>query len=100
MASSAVKPRLYEKYKNEIAPALAAEFGHENKFAVPRLDRIVVSMGIKEAASDVKILDQAAIELAAITGQKPKVCRAKKYHRSVSKSRSAARGCMNFSTVS
>ena len=46
--------------------------------AIPRVDRIVVSMGVKEGASDIKILDQAAVELAAITGQKPKVCRAKK----------------------
>ena len=73
-----VAPRLYEKYKNEIARVLADEFGYKNYLAVPRLDRIVVSMGVKEGATDIKILDQAAVELAAITAQKPKLCRAKK----------------------
>ncbi len=75
---AAVAPRLYEKYKKELAPQLKEEFGYTNLLAIPRLDRIVVSMGVKEGASDIKILDQAAVELAAITGQKPKVCRAKK----------------------
>ncbi len=76
--ATAVAPRLYEKYKKELAPQLKEEFGYTNLLAIPRLDRIVVSMGVKEGASDIKILDQAAVELAAITGQKPKVCRAKK----------------------
>ncbi len=72
------KARLHEKYKNEFVPQLMEEFGHKNRLAVPKLDRIVVSMGVKEGATDIKILDQVAVELAAITGQKPKVCRAKK----------------------
>lgn len=74
----AVAPRLHERYKKDIVPALQKEFGYTNLMAVPRLDRIVVSMGVKEGATDIKILDQAAVELSAITGQKPKVCRAKK----------------------
>lgn len=76
--TTAVAPRLYERYKKEIAPVLKEEFGYTHVLAIPRVDRIVVSMGVKEGASDIKILDQAAVELAAITGQKPKVCRAKK----------------------
>jgi len=76
--TTAVAPRLYEKYKKELAPVLKEEFGYTHLLAIPRVDRIVVSMGVKEGASDIKILDQAAVELAAITGQKAKVCRAKK----------------------
>lgn len=74
----AVAPRLFERYKNEIVPQLMEEFGHKNPFAVAKLSRMVLSMGVKEGATDIKILDQAALELAAITSQKPKVCRAKK----------------------
>lgn len=73
-----VPARLYERYKSEIAPKLADEFGYKNRLAVPRLDRIIVSMGVKEGATDIKILDQVSADLGAITGQKPKVCRAKK----------------------
>lgn len=76
--ATVVSPRLYEKYKSEIAPQLKKEFGYPNFMAIPKVDRIVVSMGVKEGASDIKILDQAAVELAAITSQKAKVCRAKK----------------------
>src|SRR3989338_1450361 len=76
--ATVISPRLYEKYKKEVATQLKEEFGYSNLLATPKLDRIVVSMGVKEGASDIKILDQAAVELAAITGQKPKVCRAKK----------------------
>lgn len=71
-------PRLYKRYKNEIVPLLMSEFGYSNRMEVPRLDRIVVNMGVKEGATDIKVLDQVASELAVITGQKAKVCRAKK----------------------
>lgn len=75
---TAVVPRLYEKYKKEILPQLMKEFNYKNLLAAPRLSRIVVSMGVKEGGSDIKILDGAALDLGMITGQKPKVCRAKK----------------------
>lgn len=70
--------RLLEKYRNEVAPALAQRLGIRNRHAVPRLEKIVVSMGVGAAGRDKKILEQAAAELAQITGQKPLVCRARK----------------------
>ncbi|MCX7661348.1 MAG: 50S ribosomal protein L5 [Candidatus Omnitrophica bacterium] len=71
-------PRLLEKYRSEIIPELIKRFGIKNPLAVPRLDKIVVNMGVGEAVADIKVLDKAMEELALITGQKPKLCRAKK----------------------
>ena len=70
--------RLKDKYKNEIAPALAKEFGIENPMAVPRIEKVVVNMGMGEAIANSKILDTAVDELRAVTGQKPVVTKAKK----------------------
>jgi large subunit ribosomal protein L5 len=70
--------RLKDKYKSEIAPALAKEFGIENPMAIPRIEKVVVNMGIGEAISNAKILDTAVEELRSITGQKPVVTKAKK----------------------
>lgn len=70
--------RLKDKYKNEIAPAIAKEFGIENPMAIPKIEKIVINMGIGEAISNAKILDTAAEELRSITGQKPVVTKAKK----------------------
>ena len=70
--------RLKDKYKNEIAPSLAKEFGIKNPMAIPRIEKIVVNMGIGEAISNAKILDTAVEELRSITGQKPVVTKAKK----------------------
>ena len=70
--------RLKEKYKNEIAPALAKEFDVKNPMAIPRIEKVVVNMGLGEASSNAKILDVATEELRAITGQKPVVTKAKK----------------------
>ncbi len=70
-------PRLLEKYRNEIVPKMTETFGLKNKMAVPRLEKIVVNMGVGEALQDVKILDKAAEELGVITGQKPIIRRAK-----------------------
>jgi large subunit ribosomal protein L5 len=71
------KPRLQERYTKEIIPAMKAKFGLTNSMAVPKLDKIVVNMGVGEALADVKILDKAMDELAVITGQKPLMRRAK-----------------------
>jgi len=71
-------PRLLEQYRNEIIPKMMDKFGIKNKFAVPKLEKIVVNMGVGEALTDIKILDKAIEELAAITGQKPVIRRAKK----------------------
>jgi large subunit ribosomal protein L5 len=70
--------RLKERYQKEIAPAIAKEFAIKNPMAVPRLDKVVVNMGMGEAIANAKILDTAADELRAITGQKPVVTKAKK----------------------
>lgn len=70
--------RLKDKYKNEIAPAIAKEFDIKNPMAVPKVEKIVVNMGLGEGISNAKILDTAAEELKAITGQKPVVTKAKK----------------------
>jgi large subunit ribosomal protein L5 len=70
-------PRLQEKYRNEITVKMMEKFGLKNRMAVPRLDKIVVNMGVGEALQDVKILDKAMEEMGIITGQKPLMRRAK-----------------------
>lgn len=70
--------RLKERYQKEVAPAIAKEFSIKNPMAVPRVEKIVVNMGIGEAIANAKILDTAADELRAIVGQKPVVTKAKK----------------------
>jgi large subunit ribosomal protein L5 len=71
-------PRLKEKYRAEIASSLKDEFGYANVMQIPGLTKIVVNMGVGEAARDAKLIDGAVRDLAAITGQKPAVARAKK----------------------
>lgn len=70
--------RLQERFKQELAPALMRELGHPNLLAVPRLEKIVLNMGLGEAVQNAKIIDSAVQELTAITGQKPVVTKAKK----------------------
>jgi len=70
--------RLRERYRSEIAPALMRDLGVANALAVPRLEKIVLNMGLGEATQNPKLLDSAVEELAAISGQKPVVTRAKK----------------------
>jgi large subunit ribosomal protein L5 len=70
--------RLKEKYQNEVVPALTKEFGYKNVMAVPRIQKIVVNMGLGEATANAKIVDTGSDELARITGQKPVTRRAKK----------------------
>lgn len=70
--------RLKEKYRKEIAPVLAKEFGITNVMAIPKIEKIVLNMGIGEAIGNSKILDTAVEELKSVTGQKPVVTKAKK----------------------
>jgi len=70
--------RLRTQYFKELRPALAKELGLENIMAVPRLEKVVVNMGVGEATQNAKVLDPAVAELAQITGQKPVVTKAKK----------------------
>src|SRR5690242_8215989 len=72
------RPRLRERYLTEIAPGLREEFGYANVMQVPALKKIVVNMGVGEAARDAKLIDGAVKDLSLITGQKPAVNRAKK----------------------
>jgi large subunit ribosomal protein L5 len=71
-------PRLKEKYKNEVTPALTKEFGYTNPMSVPKLEKIVINMGLGEAIQNAKILDAAVSDLATIAGQKPVITKAKK----------------------
>ena len=71
-------PRLKERYRAEIAPALKQEFGYGNVMQIPGLTKIVVNMGVGEAARDAKLIEGAVRDLSTITGQKPAVARAKK----------------------
>jgi large subunit ribosomal protein L5 len=70
--------RFREKYHTEIRPAIAKELGITNAMAIPRLEKIVINMGLGEATQNVKIMDPLLADLAAISGQKPVTTRAKK----------------------
>jgi large subunit ribosomal protein L5 len=70
--------RLRERYQNDVMPALRKEFGYRNVMAVPRIEKVIVNMGLGEATQNAKIADTGADELARITGQKAVTTRAKK----------------------
>lgn len=69
--------RLRKKYQEEVVPALRKQFGYKNPMEVPKFEKIVVNMGVGDAIQNPKLLDAAMDDLAVITGQKPKLCRAK-----------------------
>ena len=71
-------PRLKEMYRQEVVPALAKEFGYKNVMEAPRLEKVVVNIGLGEALQNPRALDSAAADIAAITGQKPVITRAKR----------------------
>ncbi|MET0740442.1 MAG: 50S ribosomal protein L5 [Candidatus Nanopelagicales bacterium] len=71
-------PRLKQRYRSEVAPALREEFGFANVMQVPGLTKIVVNMGVGEAARDSKLIEGAIRDLTAITGQKPQITKARK----------------------
>lgn len=71
-------PRLQEKYENEVIPALMEKFGYKNIMEVPKLDKVVVNMGVGEAKDNAKVLESAMADMQLITGQKPILTRAKK----------------------
>jgi len=70
--------RLKKKYQEEVIPAMMKEFGYKNQLQVPRLEKITLNVGLGEAIQNIKALDAAVAEIAAITGQKPVITRAKK----------------------
>lgn len=73
-----MQARLQQSYQEEIVPRLEKEFGYKSRMQVPSLDKIVLNMGVGEAARDNKILDNAMDDLANISGQKPMLTRARK----------------------
>jgi len=70
--------RLKKKYQEEVIPAMMKEFGYKNPLQVPRLEKVTLNVGLGEATQNIKVLDAAVSEVAAITGQKPVITRAKK----------------------
>jgi large subunit ribosomal protein L5 len=77
-AGNGQAPRLKRRYLDEVAPKLAQEFGLENPMAVPRLEKISLNIGLGEAIQNIKLLDDAVEELAALAGQRPTITRAQK----------------------
>jgi len=71
-------PRLLDKYKAEIVPALTKDFGYKNVMQVPRISKVSVNMGLGEAVQNPKLIDSCLEELAALTGQKPVITRSRK----------------------
>ncbi len=70
--------RLREQYQKAVVPKLRQQFGYKNVHQVPHLDKVVINIGLGEATQNPKLLEKAAEELAALSGQKPVLCRAKK----------------------
>jgi len=77
-AEARPQPRLRVRYRDEVIPKLMKEFGIDNVNAVPRIDKVCLNMGVGEAIQNIKVLDDAVDELAAIAGQRPMVTRAQK----------------------
>jgi len=73
-----MRPRLFDRYRSEIVPKLSQEFGFKNVHQVPRLEKVVVNMGVGKATQNAKLIEKAAEELGAITGQKAAIRRARK----------------------
>lgn len=71
-------PRLKNRYKTQVAPSLKTKFGYKNVMQIPTLTKVVVNMGVGEAARDSKLIEGAIRDLSTITGQKPQVTKAKK----------------------
>ncbi|MBN2333659.1 MAG: 50S ribosomal protein L5 [Deltaproteobacteria bacterium] len=85
---------LKDTYINEVVPALTKQFGYRNCMQVPRLEKVVVNMGLGAAVQNIKILDSAVEELAAITGQKPVITKARKSIASFKLREGMPIGCM------
>jgi large subunit ribosomal protein L5 len=86
--------RLKQRYEKEVLPHLVKEMGYKNRLQVPRLDKVVVNIGLGEAIQNAKAMDQAVSELQVITGQKPVVTRARKAIANFKLREGMAIGCM------
>jgi large subunit ribosomal protein L5 len=71
-------PRLHDEYRNRIVPVLQEQLGRKNVHSLPKLEKIVVSMGLGDARDDRKVVEMAVEELMQITGQRPQICKARK----------------------
>jgi len=97
--------KMAQKYNEEIVPVLQKQFGYSSRMAVPKVAKVVVNMGVGEAVSDPKLLDQAVEELGSIVGQRPAIRRAKKSISNfklregmpIGRRHSTASGCTSFS---
>ena len=86
--------RLKEYYKKEVIPALMKEFKYKNRMEVPKLEKIIVNMGLGEAIQNIKIIDSAVQELSVIVGQKPVVTKARKSIATFKLRKGMSIGCM------
>lgn len=75
--------RMKDKYNDEVAKGLMEKFGYKNIMEIPKIEKVVINMGVGEAVSNPKILDVAVNDMMTIAGQKPVVTRAKKINRSI-----------------
>jgi large subunit ribosomal protein L5 len=91
--AAAPTPRLRERYEKEILPGLRQKLGRENRLSLPRIEKIVVSMGVGSAMQDKKHIEDAASALSEITGQKPLICKARKSIANFRLREGAAIGC-------
>ncbi len=73
-----MEPRMKQRYREEVAPSLIEEFSYANKMQAPRVEKVVINIGLGEALQDAKALDAASSDIATITGQKPVITRARK----------------------
>jgi len=89
-----MRPRLLDRYRDEVVAKLTEEFSFTNLHQVPRLEKIVVNIGLGEAAANPKLLDKATEELSLITGQKPVIRRARKSISNFKLREGQAIGCM------
>jgi large subunit ribosomal protein L5 len=78
MTTAATMPRLKERYQNDVLPALSREFDYPNIMQVPRVEKVVLNIGLGEALTNARALDSASADVMQITGQKPIITRAKK----------------------
>ena len=93
MAKANYKPRYQDVYEKEIAPAMQEKFAYKNKHELPKLEKIVLNMGVGEATQDRKHIEHATNDMAAIAGQKPVVTKAKQSNASFKIRDSQAIGC-------
>lgn len=88
-----MQPRFKERYLNELVPAMKEKFGYKNDLQIPKLDKIVINMGVGDATQDRKAADNAANDLMLISGQKPIITYAKKSNASFKVREGMAMGC-------